>query len=499
MASMMLFTDCASSSAAAARLLPFCRHKIPDGGLVQLHRSARLQFGLPNPSSSRTFVTYTFPSPPLVKERKGGGGGGVWEGGREKSISLLFIITSSKWGISKWCLITFTAYIITAVAGVSVEASAKVIDGKKVAKEIRDEIATEISKMKDAIGVVPGLAVLLVGDRKDSATYVRNKKKACESVGITSYEVRLGEDSTEQEVIEHITCFNNDPSVHGILVQLPLPSIFEAIGEWFIKATDQTLYLEVSVSWAGISGMPQRAEKRRGGLMVVWKISGKDDADREICNTGKETGSTATVDDGTVVVHMNEQNVLDAVCIDKDVDGFNPLNSGRLTMRGIEPLFVPCTPKGCIELLRRYGVEIKGKRAVVLGRSNIVGRPAASLLDGEDATVTVVHSRTQNPEEITREADILIAAVGRPNMVRGSWIKPGAVVIDVGINAVEVNELSVQDAKSPRGYQLVGDVCYEEASKIASAITPVPGGVGPMTIAMLLSNTLVSAKRAHRF
>ncbi|KAK3010408.1 hypothetical protein RJ639_012895 [Escallonia herrerae] len=417
MASMMLFTDCSSSSAAAARLLPFCRHQIPDGGLVQLHRSARLQFGLSNPSSSRTFVTYTFPSPPLVKERKeglGGGGCGVWEGGREKSISLLFIISSSKWGILKWCLITFTAYIITAAAGVSVEAAAKVIDGKKVAKEIRDEIATEISKMKDAIGVVPGLAVILVGDRKDSATYVHNKKKACESVGITSYEVRLSEDSTEQEVIKHITCFNNDPSVHGILVQLPLPS------------------------------------------------------------------------------HMNEQNVLDAVCIEKDVDGFNPLNSGRLAMRGIEPLFVPCTPKGCIELLRRYGIEIKGKRAVVLGRSNIVGRPAASLLDGEDATVTVVHSRTQNPEEITREADILIAAVGRPNMVRGSWIKPGAVIIDVGINAVE-------DAKSPRGYRLVGDVCYEEASKIASAITPVPGGVGPMTIAMLLSNTLVSAKRAHHF
>lgn len=294
------------------------------------------------------------------------------------------------------------------------EASAKVIDGKKTAKDIRDEISGEITRMKDAIGVVPGLAVILVGDRKDSATYVRNKKKACESVGIKSFEVLLPESVSEEEVLKHIIDFNQDPSVHGILVQLPLPS------------------------------------------------------------------------------HMNEQNVLNAVCIEKDVDGFHPLNIGRLAMRGREPLFVPCTPKGCIELLHRYGVTIKGKRAVVIGRSNIVGTPAAMLLQREDATVSVVHSRTKNPEEFTREADIIIAAVGQPNMVRGSWIKPGAVIIDVGINPVE-------DSESPRGYRLVGDVCYEEASKIASAITPVPGGVGPMTIAMLLSNTLVSAKRAHNF
>lgn len=294
------------------------------------------------------------------------------------------------------------------------EASFKVIDGKQTAKEIRDEIAEEISRMKDGIGVVPGLAVILVGDRKDSATYVRNKKKACDSVGIKSYEVRLPETASEEEVLKHIAGFNDDPSVHGILVQLPLPS------------------------------------------------------------------------------HMNEQKVLNAVCIEKDVDGFHPLNIGRLAMRGREPLFVPCTPKGCIELLHRYGVPIKGKRAVVIGRSNIVGMPAALLLQREDATVSVVHSRTKNPEEITREADILIAAVGQPNMVRGSWIKPGAVIIDVGINPVE-------DSESPRGYRLVGDVCYEEASKIASAITPVPGGVGPMTIAMLLSNTLTSAKRVHNF
>ncbi|KAK7295040.1 hypothetical protein RJT34_17943 [Clitoria ternatea] len=300
------------------------------------------------------------------------------------------------------------------LAAMVTESSAKVIDGKAVAKQIRDEITAEVSKMREAIGVIPGLAVILVGDRKDSATYVRNKKKACESVGINSLEANLPEDSTEEEVLNYISGYNEDPSVHGILVQLPLPS------------------------------------------------------------------------------HMNEQNILNAVRIEKDVDGFHPLNIGRLAMRGREPLFVPCTPKGCIELLHRYSVSIKGKRAVVIGRSNIVGMPAALLLQREDATVSVVHSRTSNPEEMTRQADIIIAAVGQANMVKGSWIKPGAVIIDVGINPVE-------DASSPRGYKLVGDVCYEEAMKVASAVTPVPGGVGPMTIAMLLQNTLISAKRMHNF
>ncbi|KAJ7951120.1 Bifunctional protein FolD [Quillaja saponaria] len=303
---------------------------------------------------------------------------------------------------------------VVPTAAMATEASAKVIDGKSVAKQIRDEITAEVSRMKEAIGVTPGLAVILVGDRKDSATYVRNKKTACDSVGINSFEAHLPEDSSEGEVLKFISGFNDDPAVHGILVQLPLPS------------------------------------------------------------------------------HMNEQKILNAVRIEKDVDGFHPLNIGRLAMRGREPLFVPCTPKGCIELLHRYGISIKGKSAVVIGRSNIVGMPAALLLQREDATVTVVHSRTKNPEEITRQADIIISAVGQPNMVRGSWIKPGAVIIDVGINPVE-------DAKSPRGYRLVGDVCYEEACKIASAVTPVPGGVGPMTIAMLLSNTLSSAKRTQNF
>ncbi|ESQ37714.1 hypothetical protein EUTSA_v10028771mg [Eutrema salsugineum] len=291
---------------------------------------------------------------------------------------------------------------------------ATLVDGKAVAKTIRDEITVEVSRMNESIGVVPGLAVILVGDRKDSATYVRNKKKACESVGIKSIEVRLPEDSSEEDVLKSVSGFNDDPSVHGILVQLPLPS------------------------------------------------------------------------------HMDEQNILNAVSIEKDVDGFHPLNIGRLAMRGREPLFVPCTPKGCIELLHRYNFEIKGKRAVVIGRSNIVGMPAALLLQREDATVTIIHSRTKNPEEITRQADIIISAVGQPNMVRGSWIKPGAIIIDVGINPVD-------DPNAPRGYRLVGDVCYEEACTVASAITPVPGGVGPMTIAMLLSNTLTSAKRIHNF
>ncbi|CAL9232632.1 Tetrahydrofolate dehydrogenase/cyclohydrolase NAD(P)-binding domain [Arabidopsis thaliana x Arabidopsis arenosa] len=314
------------------------------------------------------------------------------------------------------CCIRSSSSPISAISAdtKSSEGAAIVIDGKAVAKKIRDEITIEVSRMKESIGVIPGLAVILVGDRKDSATYVRNKKKACDSVGIKSFEVRLAEDSSEEEVLKSVSGFNDDPSVHGILVQLPLPS------------------------------------------------------------------------------HMDEQNILNAVSIEKDVDGFHPLNIGRLAMRGREPLFVPCTPKGCIELLHRYNIEIKGKRAVVIGRSNIVGMPAALLLQREDATVSIIHSRTKNPEEITREADIIIAAVGQPNMVRGSWIKPGAVIIDVGINPVE-------DPSAARGYRLVGDICYEEASKVASAITPVPGGVGPMTIAMLLSNTLTSAKRIHNF
>ncbi len=187
--------------------------------------------------------------------------------------------------------------------------------------------------------------------------------------------------------------------------------------------------------------------------------------------------------------HLDEEKVLQTISIEKDVDGFHPINIGRLAQKGREPLFVPCTPYGCMVLLERAGAQIEGANAVVLGRSNIVGMPAALLLIERNATVTVCHSRTRNLPEVVRRADILIAAVGRPEMVRGDWVKPGAYVIDVGINRVE-------DPTRKRGYRLVGDVAYEEVKEVARAATPVPGGVGPMTIAMLLQNTLRAAEIA---
>ena len=187
--------------------------------------------------------------------------------------------------------------------------------------------------------------------------------------------------------------------------------------------------------------------------------------------------------------HLNEEQVLSAVGLDKDVDGFHPVNIGRLAMKGRDPMFVPCTPSGCIELLDRYGIEIEGKEAVVVGRSNIVGLPVAMLLLHRNATITICHSRTKDLPGTCRRADILIAAVGRPQMVQADWIKPGAAVIDVGINRVD-------DPSAKRGYRLVGDVDFEAAKEVVDYITPVPGGVGPMTIAMLLRNTLTSAKRA---
>jgi 5,10-methylene-tetrahydrofolate dehydrogenase/methenyl tetrahydrofolate cyclohydrolase len=186
--------------------------------------------------------------------------------------------------------------------------------------------------------------------------------------------------------------------------------------------------------------------------------------------------------------HIDDEEILGAIDLEKDVDGFHPINIGRLSMKRRDPLFVPCTPKGCIELLDRTGVEIEGKRAVVLGRSNIVGLPVSMLLLHRNATLTICHSRTQDLPGVVREADILIAAVGRAEMVRGDWVKPGVVVIDVGVNAVD-------DPTRERGYRLVGDVAFDEVKEVAAAITPVPGGVGPMTIAMLMRNTLDSAKR----
>uniref|UniRef100_A0A7S0RK13 Methenyltetrahydrofolate cyclohydrolase n=1 Tax=Chlamydomonas leiostraca TaxID=1034604 RepID=A0A7S0RK13_9CHLO len=289
--------------------------------------------------------------------------------------------------------------------------AAKIIDGKKIAEDIRGEIAAEVKELKAKTGKTPGLAVVLVGSRKDSETYVRSKKKSSVEVGFESFSTDLPETASEEEVLKVVAAYNADPNVHGILVQLPLPK------------------------------------------------------------------------------HINEQRVLDAIDIEKDVDGFHPQNIGALAMRGRNPLFVPCTPKGCIELLERSGVPIAGKRAVVVGRSNIVGLPAALLLQNRDATVTMVHSRTPNAQQIAAEADILIAACGKAEYVTGAWVKPGAAVVDVGINAVS-------DATKKTGYRLVGDVKYDEAAAKAGWITPVPGGVGPMTIAMLLKNTLEGYKHA---
>lgn len=292
--------------------------------------------------------------------------------------------------------------------------TATIIDGKSIAEEIRSSIAKEVRRMKESIGKVPGLAVILVGKRRDSQTYVRNKIKACEEVGIKSIVTEFADGCTEDEVLNALSNYNQDLSIHGVLVQLPLPQ------------------------------------------------------------------------------HLDEGKILDAVSLEKDVDGFHPLNIGNLAMRGREPLFIPCTPKGCIELLIRSGVEIMGKNAVVIGRSNIVGLPTSLLLQRHHATVSIVHALTKNREQITGEADIVIAAAGIANLVRGSWLKPGAVVLDVGTCPVDVSV----DPSCEYGYRLMGDVCYEEAMRLVSAITPVPGGVGPMTVAMLLSNTLDSAKRA---
>lgn len=285
-----------------------------------------------------------------------------------------------------------------------------VIDGKAVAAAIREEIAATVRLLKEKHGKVPGLAVVIVGERKDSQTYVRMKRKACEEVGIASFGADLPATATQQEVLDVVQQLNANPDVHGILVQLPLPK------------------------------------------------------------------------------HIDEQLVLSAISVEKDVDGFHPLNMGRLCMKGREPLFVPCTPLGCIELLDRTNTPIKGKRAVVIGRSNIVGMPVALLLIKRDATVTVCHSATQQMDQVVREADIVIAAAGQAELVKGSWLKPGAVVIDVGTNPVD-------DPCKMAGYRLVGDCAFDECKQVAGAITPVPGGVGPMTIAMLLKNTLNSATR----
>ncbi|KAB2605170.1 bifunctional protein FolD 2 [Pyrus ussuriensis x Pyrus communis] len=288
---------------------------------------------------------------------------------------------------------------------------AAIIDGKAIAQTIRNEIAEEVRHLSQKYGKVPGLAVVIVGTRKDSQSYVSMKRKACAEVGIKSVDIDLPENVSQDDLIAKVHELNATSDVHGILVQLPLPN------------------------------------------------------------------------------HINEEKVLSEISIEKDVDGFHPLNIGKLAMKGREPLFLPCTPKGCLELLSRSGISIRGKKAVVVGRSNIVGLPVSLLLLKADATVTVVHSRTPDPESFIREADIIIAAAGQATMIKGSWIKPGAAVIDVGTNAID-------DPSRKSGYRLVGDVDFQEACKVAGWVTPVPGGVGPMTVAMLLKNTLDGAKHA---
>ena len=291
--------------------------------------------------------------------------------------------------------------------------SAEIISGKDIASTIRAELKDRVAGLAER-GLVPGLAVVLVGDDPASHVYVRMKGRAAEEIGLHSRQITLPGDTAEEELLGVVEGLNADPEVHGILVQLPLPS------------------------------------------------------------------------------HIDEQKVLLAIDPGKDVDGFHPVNVGLLSTGATEVL-APCTPWGVIQMLLRTGNDPAGKHAVVVGRSNIVGRPMASLLlrkaQGGNATVTVAHSRTADLGAITRQADILIAAIGIPEFIRGDMVKSGAVVIDVGVNRV--------DDDSEKGYHLVGDVAFDEASKVASAITPVPGGVGPMTIAMLMSNTVDAAERLH--
>lgn len=287
---------------------------------------------------------------------------------------------------------------------------AQIIDGKKISAEVRLETAARVKEWTDAGNRAPFLSVVLVGENPASASYVRGKAKACDQVGIESDTLNYPDSITEAELLAVIDRLNDDDTVDGILVQLPIP--------------DQ----------------------------------------------------------------IDEKKVIERINPDKDVDGFHPVNVGRISL-GQEG-FPPATPAGIMELLRRSGVEISGSRVVIIGRSNIVGKPMANLLiqKGVDATVTICHSRTRNLPAVAREADILVAAIGRAEFVTADMVKDGAAVIDVGINRVD-------DVTRERGYRLVGDVAFDEVSEKAGWITPVPGGVGPMTIAMLLGNTLEAAKK----
>ena len=278
----------------------------------------------------------------------------------------------------------------------------KLIDGKLVSSEIRQVISQETADFTQKKGIQPHLVVIIVGNDAASMTYVRNKKKACESVGFKSTVIELPIETTEDQLVETIEKLNEDHSVHGILVQLPLPK------------------------------------------------------------------------------HISEEKIIQTISVKKDVDGFHPYQIGAL-VSGMDCL-KPCTPSGVIELLKYYNIELQGRHAVIIGRSHIVGKPLIQLLLEENATVTVCHSRTQNLSQFTKTADILIVAIGRANFVKADMVKDQAVVIDVGINRLETG-------------RLVGDVAFEDVSQKASYITPVPGGVGPMTITMLLRNTLKAAKQ----
>lgn len=279
---------------------------------------------------------------------------------------------------------------------------AVIIDGKLVSQKTRENIKAQVEEFKVNNGIVPGLAVIVVGNNPASAVYVRNKHKATMEVGMNSYQIELPEDTREDELLEKIAELNSDPSVNGILVQLPLPR------------------------------------------------------------------------------HISEKKVIAAISPDKDVDAFHPQNVGRIMIGDYDLL--PCTPAGIMKLIDFYGISVEGKRCVVIGRSNIVGKPMAHLLLERNGTVTVCHSKTNNLYDITRDADIVVVAIGKAKFLTSEMIKPGAVVIDVGINRDENGKL-------------VGDVDFESASEVASYITPVPGGVGPMTISMLLENTLTAAKK----
>jgi methylenetetrahydrofolate dehydrogenase (NADP+)/methenyltetrahydrofolate cyclohydrolase len=290
-----------------------------------------------------------------------------------------------------------------------------IIDGKKTSLEIRQEVTEQAALLKRETGIVPGLAVILVGDDPASHSYVKSKEKACREADFYSITERLPASTQQAELIALVRKFNNDPLIHGILVQTPLPR------------------------------------------------------------------------------HIDEQKIIEAIAPEKDVDGFHPINVGKL-MIGLDT-FVPCTPAGIMELLKRWSIDPSGKHVVVAGRSNIVGKPIAALLlqkkSGANAVVTVVHTGAPDISIYTRQADILIAAIGKPHVITASMVKPGCVVIDVGINRVA-------DSGAKSGYRMVGDVDFDSVAPLAFAITPVPGGVGLMTIAMLLQNTLKAAKDSLR-